>query len=160
MNHHNLPASKMPPSFRKDLLWGRQHNKAIADSGTKIPRPPTENLDLAGQATLDSAEVHHAITFTPLTLTLTVAVTNIIREHIQDVETKSKILGDIIGEVQKTYNIREERQASLATIPVANNEIRILSGVKQIIDSCKNDLQKYKDKLLKLRDRPNSTLQT
>lgn len=94
-------------------------------------------------------------------MTLTITVTNIVRdikrrdENIQELETKSKILGDIIREVQKGYNIREERRAALSTIPVDEKEIRILGGVNQIVESCKNDLQKYEEHLSKLRDRQN-----
>ena len=102
-------------------------------------------------------------------MTLTVTITKIIRdirrrdENVQELETKSEILGAVIREVQETYNINEKRRATLETAPLDENEVRILRIVKKVVECCNSDLERYKKELLKLlnaRDRQNFILKT
>ena len=91
-------------------------------------------------------------------MTLTVTVTKIIRaiksrdENVQELERQSDLLRAIIHEVQVTYNLCEERRATLATTRLDENEIRILKTVKRIVECCNNDLEGYRKELLKLLD--------
>ena len=101
-------------------------------------------------------------------MTLTITVTKIVQdikrrdENVEELETRSEILGATLREVQVAYNIRKERQVTLANTAVDENEVRVMKTVKRIIECCKNDLERYKkelSKILKARDRKNFILQ-
>lgn len=89
-------------------------------------------------------------------MTLTDAVTEKARdirgrdENIQELETSLNKLGAIIREVQVTYNIREERRATLAFSRINEYEIRVLAMVGNSVGSCNSDLRKHGSNLSRL----------